>query len=165
MFFPFRFNGQNQQAVGRRDVDFDLFYFCCVNEPFVHSLPCGKRVRSTSGGPNELSAGVILPVGDRQCQYYFACRRLRFHKRSQLFIRVHNETLFRSYDRATVGVLVAVGAAVCVAVAVAVDVANAVAVAVGRGVAVAVAVTVAVAVAVGFWSQSPLPWLLRLANH
>src|SRR5262245_19628242 len=43
----------------------------------------------------------------------------------------HNETLFRPYDRATVGVLVAVRAAVCVAVAVAVDVADAVAVAVG----------------------------------
>jgi hypothetical protein len=43
-------------------------------------------------------------------------------------------------------------------------VADAVAVAVGRGGAVAVAVTVALAVAVGFWSQSPLPWLLRLAT-
>jgi len=72
--------------------------------------------------------------------------RLQFHKRSQLFIGAHHETLFRPYDRATVGVLVAVGAAVCMAVVVAADVA----VAVERGIAVAVAVTVAVAVAVGF---------------
>jgi hypothetical protein len=75
-------------------------------------------------------------------------RRFEFHKRNQLFIRVHNETLFRPYDRATVGVLVVVGAGVCVAVAVAVDGADAVAVAVGRGVAVAVAVNVAVVVGV-----------------
>jgi hypothetical protein len=75
-------------------------------------------------------------------------RRFQFRKRAQFFISTHNETLFRPYDRATVGVLVAVGAAVCVAVAVAVDVANAVAVAVGRGVGVAVAITVAVAVGV-----------------
>src|SRR5262245_2628060 len=75
-------------------------------------------------------------------------RSFQFHKRNQYFMGVHNETLFRPYDRATAGVLVAVGAAVCVAVAVAVNVANAVAVAVGRGVGVAVAVTVAVAVGV-----------------
>jgi hypothetical protein len=62
------------------------------------------------------------------------------HKRSQHFICTHDETLFRLYDRAAVGVLVAVGAAVCVAMAVTVEVTDAVAV--GRGVSVAVAVTV-----------------------
>jgi len=74
-------------------------------------------------------------------------RPLQFQKRSQLFIRVNNESFFRPYDSATVGVLVVVGAAVCMAVVVAVDVADAVAVVFGRGVAVAVAVIVTVAVA------------------
>ena len=87
---------------------------------------------------------VIYFGGDPQIQN----RRFRFEKRTQYPSRTHDETLFRPYDRAAVGVLVAVGAAVCVAVAVAVEVADAVAVAVGRVVAVAVTVTLTVAVGV-----------------
>jgi hypothetical protein len=35
---------------------------------------------------------------------------LQFHERGQLFVGKHDETLLRPHDRATVGVLVAVGA-------------------------------------------------------
>ena len=105
----------------------------------------------------------VVKVLHDQTHGEFVYRPLQFHERSQYFMGVHNETLFRPYDRATAGVLVAVGVAACVALAVAVDVADAVVVAVGRGVAVAVAITVAVAVALGVLVA--VSWLLRLANH
>jgi hypothetical protein len=35
---------------------------------------------------------------------------LQFHEPGQLFVGTHDETLLRPHDRATVGVLVAVGA-------------------------------------------------------
>ena len=90
-------------------------------------------------------------------------RPLQFHKGSQLFIRMHNESLARCQPPlvlsvstvtriSTCGVEVAVAVGVNVAVAVAVgvgvnvDVAVAVALAVGSGVGVNVAVTVAVGV-------------------
>jgi len=83
-----------------------------------------------------------FPVPEKQSAFHPLThyRPLQFHERCQHFICTHDETLFRLYDRAAVGVLVAVGAAVCVAVAVTVEVTDAVAV--GRGVSVAVAVTV-----------------------
>ena len=43
-----------------------------MNEPFVHGLTRGKRARWSSGEtPNTLSADEILPLCDRECQYYF----------------------------------------------------------------------------------------------
>jgi hypothetical protein len=86
-----------------------------ASKPFAVS-PSGKRVGWSSWGetPNGLSASATLAEGHRECQCYFAItvsipkpslafqhqidrqrvyRLFQFHERSQLFIRMHNETL------------------------------------------------------------------------
>ena len=37
----------------------------CVNEPVVHGLPCGNRVRDSGETPNGLSASATLPAAER----------------------------------------------------------------------------------------------------
>ncbi len=72
--------------------------------------------------PNALSASATLAKTDRECQYYFAItvsipkpslafqhqidrqrvyRPFQFHKRSQLFIRTHNESVTVAAMRVT----------------------------------------------------------------
>ena len=72
-----------------------MFFHWLLNEPFVHGLTRREagQVELWMEAPNKPSPGVILAAGDRQCQYYFANRRFKFNKRSQLFIRTRYEPL------------------------------------------------------------------------